>query len=120
MPSLQGKCLACHRDVDEIADHRGYFDKLVAALRHPEAQTAKRAAWILGEIKDSRAVSPLLEALSSSSDIYFAEAVVDALGKMGDKSILETLEFHMMHGALPVRRASLRAVANIMLRNKAS
>jgi HEAT repeat protein len=110
MASLEGVCSVCKKAAQEIAGEQNYLDKLMQALHHPEPQTAKRAAWILGELGNAGAVSPLLRALQSSQDIYFMEAVIEALGKIGEPSAASVIEYYCTHGAIPVRRAARRAV----------
>jgi HEAT repeat protein len=110
MPLLQGECPNCKRNVDEFTNQATYLEKLIQALRSREPQTAKRSAWILGELRDSRALEPLLQVLRDSSDIYFMAEVLTALGKLGSPEAIDVLQYHALQGAMPVRLAAMRAL----------
>jgi Ca2+-transporting ATPase len=56
-------CHECKTDIEPL-NRRSYFEKLVNALNHPERTTRIRAAYILGELRDRRAV-PVNRALIS-------------------------------------------------------
>lgn len=96
-----------------MSRRQDYFHKLLQALHHPEPQTARRAAWILGERGDPAAVAPLVHALESSPDMYFRAAVLEALGKIGGSGVSDVLMKYCIHGALPVRQAAREAVDKI-------
>jgi HEAT repeat protein len=100
--------------VDEFTDQATYLQKLIQALRSRECQTAKRSAWILGELRDSRALEPLLQALRDSRDIYFRAEVLTALGKLGGPEAIDVLLYYSIHGALPVRFAANRALEDLL------
>ncbi len=58
----------------------------------PEADAAKeRAAYLLGEIGDRRAVEPLIAAFARETDQYIRLAAVRALGMIGDPRAVDTL-----------------------------
>src|SRR5713226_2655653 len=80
-------CPACGVDLAQ-EDARPFVEKSCAALRHPEPQTAVRAAWILGERRDKAAVPELIHVLETTEDGFLAEAAADALGKIGDETAL--------------------------------
>jgi HEAT repeat protein len=97
--------LKCHADIEPL-DHRSYFEKLVNALNHPERTTRIRAAYILGELKDKRAVKPLAKAISRTRgirDIFFEEAVVVALGKINGEEALPILIDLLDHPSFLIR-----------------
>ena len=56
-------CHECKTDIEPL-NRRSYFEKLVNALNHPERTTRIRAAYILGELRDRRAI-PVNRALIS-------------------------------------------------------
>lgn len=58
-------CPECKADIKPL-DHKSYFDKLVNALNHPERTTKIRVAYILGELRDSRAIKPLAEVITKA------------------------------------------------------
>jgi HEAT repeat protein len=80
------------------------------ALCHRESQTAVRAAWILGELRETSAVSDLVKALETSRDPYLAEAAAVALGKIGDPAARPALRHAASKGGLRVRDAAAIAL----------
>ena len=105
----------CHECKAEIKafDHLSYFEKLVRALNHSERTTRIRAAYILGELKDKRAVKPLAEAISriqGIQDIFFEEAVVIALGNIGGAEALPILINLLDHPSFLIRAAALNSL----------
>jgi HEAT repeats len=83
-------CKSCGTDLAS-ADARPMLEKLCSALSHCEPETAVRAAWILGEGREKRAVPELTRAVETTSDGFLAEAAADALGKIADPCALECL-----------------------------
>jgi hypothetical protein len=57
--------------------------KLIIALEHPEKETPIRAAWLLGQLKGSRAVSSLIDLVEKTDDVYIARAAFQAPGEIG-------------------------------------
>ena len=104
-------CPKCGADLESF-DKRGFSEKLISALRHPEPLTAVRAAWILGQIKEKAAVPQLIEVLSSSPDPYLQEAAALALGKIGDSKAADVLAKKLSDSGsyLIVRIASAKAL----------
>jgi len=99
-------CHQCEADIESI-DYRSYFDKLVSALNHSERTTRIRAAYILGELRDPRAIKPFAEVISKTGDVFLIEIVAVALGKVGREEALPILIRLMDHPSFLVRRATL-------------
>jgi predicted amidophosphoribosyltransferase len=76
----EARCPHCGLDIEEFWNSKDYVEKLIAALHHPEKETPIRAAWLLGQLKDPRAVPPLIELVKETEDVYIARAAVQALG----------------------------------------
>ena len=107
-------CPECKADIEPL-DHRSYFEKLVNALNHPERTTRIRAAYILGELKDRRAIKPFAEAVSKPmgvEDVFFVEMIAIALGKVNREEALPILIRLMDHPSFLVRRAALNSLSN--------
>lgn len=102
-------CPECGADVHTL-DSQSFVEKLRAALRHPEPQTAVRAAWVLGERRERSAVPDLLGALENAQDSFLAEAAAEALGKIGDATALAALGRSALEGTVRVRSASKTAI----------
>lgn len=105
-------CPACGADLQHLSK-ASYEEKLIRALCHPEPTVPVRAATILGELQSRAAVPALIEAALSTEDPYLQEAVVQALGAIGDERALPCLERLRQEGALRVRAAAERAQARI-------
>jgi HEAT repeat protein len=112
-------CKNCGADLPS-ADARPIVEKLCSALNHPERETAVRAAWILGERREKRAVSELIRVVETSSDGFLAEAAAEALGKIADPRALECLNEAADHGPVRVRIASRNALRRIRKRESAA
>lgn len=106
-------CPECKAEIESF-DHLSYFERLVKALNHPERTTRIRAAYILGELKDKRAVKPLAKALSKTHgirDIFFEEAVVVALGKINGEEVLPILVDLLDHPSFLIRADALHSLS---------
>jgi len=77
--------------------------KLIYALNHPDSQTSLRAVWLLGKLQDPRAVMPLISLFRETKDIYLAEAVVTALGRIGGSEALDFLKNQAIHPVKMIR-----------------
>jgi len=95
----------------EISTSADYVDKLIEALHHQEPLTRVRAAWLLGQIGDHRAVPPLLRAAQEGGDPEFLAAVVEALGRLGDPVAVPVIAQLMRTSYLKVRLAAVKALA---------
>ncbi len=99
------RCPACGFDIRRCWDSRQYVDKLIAVLRHTEQETVIRAAWILGQRREVRAVDALAALGRTTQDVYIATAGVRALGEIGTPRALEFLATIRDHPAQMVREA---------------
>ena len=104
------RCPNCGFEIRGAWDTKDYVDRLITALRHPEQGTSIRVAWILGRRREVRAVSPLIELLGRTTDVYIATAGVVALGEIGTAEALAFLQTLGDHPAQMVRAAARRIV----------
>jgi HEAT repeat protein len=104
-------CPHCGLHIEEFWESRDYVEKLILALQHPEKETPIRAAWLLGQIKDPRAIQPLIALARSTEDVYLARAAVRALGEIGTPACLQFLARLRDHPAKLVRDAVRRILA---------
>lgn len=91
------RCPHCGLDIPDFWGRKDLVEKLIHALHHPEPSTPIRAAWMLGQIKDSRAVPALIALVRETGDVYIARAAVRALGEIGNpeaRAFLSTLTDH--------------------------
>jgi HEAT repeat protein len=96
-------CPHCGVDIEAFGGERDFVEHLILALRHPEPQTPIRAAWILGQLRDERAVAPLARLLQEAPDVYIARAAAEALGGIGTPAALLFLRTMRDHPATIVR-----------------
>lgn len=107
-------CHKCNGDIEPL-DQRSYFEKLVNALNHSERTTRLRAAYILGELRDRRAIKPFAKVVDNPrpiEDIFLIETIAIALGKVDGEEALSILSRLMDHPSFLVRRAALNSLNN--------
>jgi HEAT repeat protein len=92
-----------------------FVDKLIGALNHPVPAKAAFAARLLGERRERRALAPLLRVLASNAEPELQEAVVYALGEIGDaQAALPVINIlNNSHAWLRARLAAADALAKI-------
>jgi HEAT repeat protein len=105
-------CAACGASLTG-SDAGDYTERLIWALRHPEPTVAPRAAWVLGERQDRRAVPALIEMVRTTRDLGALEEGATALGRMGDAAAIEPLGELLRHSYVSVRARAARALACI-------
>lgn len=99
-------CPHCGDDMVARQAQADFVDKLIAALWHPEPTTPIRAAWILGQRRERRAVPALIKLAGCASDPFIIAAAVAALRQIGDKRAESVLIAARRHRSLHVRRAA--------------
>ncbi|MCL5284129.1 MAG: HEAT repeat domain-containing protein [Armatimonadetes bacterium] len=117
------QCYGMNTEKDETCRHCGgllleaggkpYLEKLIWALKHPEPTVSPRAAWVLGERRESQAVEPLISAIDGASDMALLEEAVVALGKIGDPRAIPCLERALRDSYLSVRQRAAWALGRI-------
>jgi HEAT repeat protein len=112
VPKDAATCKHCGADLAS-ADSRPIIEKLCSALLHPEPETAVRAAWILGERRESQAVPELINVVKTATDGFLVEAAAEALGKIADSRALECLRKAAEDGPIRVRIAARDALQTI-------
>jgi HEAT repeat protein len=112
-------CPHCHTNISERISQADYTDKLIAALQHKEPMTPVRAAWILGERREGKAVPALTKIVRKAKDAFLVESAVEALGKIGGSAATAAVRAASQHSSLRVRvkaRDVLRDLASKGLR----
>ena len=90
-----------------------FVEDLLAALRHPAPANRRHAAWILGELRERRAVGPLTEAMRGTRDPDLLEGAAEALGKIGDEAGVEPLAALLQGAFLGARVRAVEALGRI-------
>jgi hypothetical protein len=80
-------CPFCDYDLAD-ADARSYPQRLICALHHPVPETRELAAEILGELRYSPALEPLMERAREElqqhrPDVYFLSALLRSAQRLG-------------------------------------
>jgi len=91
VPAEAEVCMACGAVIEDTG--ADIVDKYIAALRHPQAETRLRVAWLLGRMREARAVPALIAAVAAwgDHDPYVLSAAVKSLGLIGDKRAVPVL-----------------------------
>lgn len=82
------KCPYCGADITEH-EKKGFEEKLINALRHPERETVQRAVWILGRLKSIVAVKPLIDLFEKTDNPFLKTAILNALGEIKTQDALD-------------------------------
>jgi HEAT repeat protein len=106
-------CPMCGDDIHAQQAQPDYIDKHIAALRDPESATQVRAAWVLGERHERKAVATLIALVRQSDDAYVIETAVEALGKIGDWSVWDTLQAASAHANSRIQHKALQAIQRL-------
>jgi predicted amidophosphoribosyltransferase len=83
------KCPFCRADITEH-EKKGFEEKLINALNHPERETVQRAVWILGSIKSAKAVQPLIQLFERTDNPFLKVTILYALS---DFAMPEAVDF---------------------------
>jgi HEAT repeat protein len=93
---------------------KGYLEKLINALTHPEPVTRVRAAWLLGQKRESSAEIPLINAFKENQDDpYILESIAKALGRIGDRLAIDELAALLKDPYIIVRVQAAGAIGEI-------
>jgi len=98
-------CPFCGANLEE---KNTYLEKLILALKSKDGLTARRAAYILGEIGDPQAID-VLATIIDEEDPYVAAEAVMALAKIGGMRALDTVKRAKFHPYITVRKAAFVA-----------
>ncbi|MFN3409635.1 MAG: SUMF1/EgtB/PvdO family nonheme iron enzyme [Limisphaerales bacterium] len=113
VPEAATVCPHCGDDIAARQAGRDYTDKLIAALHHPEATTPIRAAWLLGQRRERKAVAPLCALVRETKDPFLAVQAIHALGAIGDPRARTTLEWAASGPAPRLRAEAHEALAHM-------
>lgn len=97
---LNVKVLKMRKDVDGLI-------KVLATGKHPESR--EEAAEALGDLRDPKAVEPLIAALKDR-DAEVREGAAEALGKIGDRRAVEALTEALNDPRHDVRKKAERSL----------
>lgn len=107
-------CTTCGASLHE--PDKGFVDRLIDAIAHPEPTRAVIAAEVLGRLREERAVAPLLVRLARKPDsMDVTTAVAQTLGLIGAPQAVPELAALLLDSErpLPSRLAAAEALAAI-------
>ena len=102
-PEDVSPCPHCGLDIRAAWDSKDYVEKLIVALQHPEPSTPIRAAWLLGELGNPRAVQPLIDLFNRTEDPYILRAAAKALGRFDNDKAREFVAAFANHPSRMIR-----------------
>ncbi len=82
------KCPYCSADITEH-ERKGFEEKLINALKHPERETVQRAVWILGKLKSVEAVKPVIKLFEQTDNPFLKMGILDALSEIGTPEAMD-------------------------------
>ena len=109
VPPEASRCPSCSADLGAL-DLEPFVLKLERALEHPEAATARRAAWLLGRLGESRSVPALVRRYRAGADPYLAVTIIESLARIGGPDARAVLAEIGSSPARLVRDAARRAL----------
>ncbi len=107
IPAGIDRCPSCGAPVDRPPS---YLDGLLRALRSPEGETVIRAAYILGALRDPRAVGPLGDVVRHG-DPYAAAEAVRTLARIGTPEAQQIVRAALAHPFAVVRATARERLA---------
>ena len=113
-------CPRCNLDIRTFYMKNDYVDKLITALNHPEPTTPIRAAWILGQRRETKAIKPLFALALNSADSFVAAGAVKALVSIGTSESLELASKFSNHPSILVRKAAKASMSGNSLTHSES
>ena len=109
----QSVCLQCGDEQSRLDDET-FIAKLIRALDHPEPETPIRAAYVLGKLRVVDAIPTLLDVIHRKHDFYIVAAAIEALGEIGDRTVLQEIEELLINKSpLPVCAAAEHALSKL-------
>jgi HEAT repeat protein len=97
VPSDGSICEHCGAPLNQ--EDEDYLAKLIAALWHPDYLTRRRAAFVMGRLRDGRARQPLMATLRREADPYVRAEAAAALGAFDDLAAEAALYAAELNGA---------------------
>jgi HEAT repeat protein len=103
---IKGDELTCPHCGADITEHemKGFEEKLLNALGHPERETVQRAVWILGRLNSVKAVEPLIRLFEKTDNPFLKIGILDALYEIGTPKALNFVIGSIDSGVSIVRR----------------
>jgi HEAT repeat protein len=114
-PDDTPRCSICGAALALTSSEEDFVAKLIRSLQHPEPLTVERAATLLGQIGDRRAVEPLLAMLAAGAAPEALAAAAASLVALGETRAVPLLARRLADPTsfLVVRLAAVQALAQL-------
>jgi HEAT repeat protein len=110
LPGEQQLCPHCAHKISSWGE-KGFTDKLLQALSHPEPKTQMRAVYLLGERRTQEAVGVLTQLFRRTPNPFLKGEVIEAIGKIGVDAAFSLLMEALHHPSFIVRGEAAKALA---------
>jgi len=84
------RCPYCGSDITEH-DKKSFEEKLINALRHSERETVQRAVWILGKLKNIKAVVPLKILFEQTDNPFLKIEILNAFAEIATPDAMDLI-----------------------------
>ena len=115
VPGTAATCPVCGADLAHL-DRDAFDAKLIRALDHPESQTARRAAQILGDRGTLWAIPVLIARCETGADPYLRAEIALALRRIGGPDGAAALARLAEDPSVIVRRVAAEALKSEAVR----
>ena len=77
---------------------------MIGSLRHPERETVQRAVWVLGKLKNIRAVEPLKILFKQTDNPFLKIEILNALAEIATQDAFDLIVIALNSEESIVRR----------------
>lgn len=106
------KCHYCGADITEH-ERKGFEEKLINALNHPERETVQRAVWILGRLKSVKAIEPLKGLFEQTDNPFIKIEILNTLDEIATQEAVDFIAKSMNSEVSMVRRIAREIIERI-------
>ncbi|MBN1870572.1 MAG: HEAT repeat domain-containing protein [Candidatus Omnitrophica bacterium] len=106
-------CPACGVDIAAYESRHDFADKLISATEHFEQETRIRAVWILGQRKEKKSVSKLIELVRQGSDPFLTVTALEAIYNIEGSECLDILK-EASHSLYPIVSNKAKTLLDIL------
>lgn len=110
--AADAKCPHCGADITEH-ERKGFEEKLINALNHPERETVQRAVWILGRLKSVKAIEPLKGLFEQTDNPFIKIEILNTLDEIATQEAVDFIAKSMNSEVSMVRRIAREIIERI-------
>ncbi len=98
-----GICPHCGADITSF-DQKGFDEKLIQDMHHPERETVRMAVRTLGKRRIDETTAPLVRLFEETDNLFLQREILDALDNIGTEDALNFIMESVEHHVSMVRR----------------